>query len=281
MIPPYEIDRQNKKLWRRRILGRRGPGAIRARQGIAALALEDLSRSTLQYAELHRVRVSVLYEEVVKPNDALGATRVALRYCGYGARQIAHGVQWGGVENSLFFKDLTLAPNYRALGQRLDLVRELEIERALHLDQCLADAAAMPCYELPELTLPSLWVGFKRSVAIDIEGDGPELEAICRQRGLPKADVLRTGRRDFESLVLLPLEWVSMELSKATTVFADLREFSKPRAFRIARFPNSLAGFRDAASYDFYQNAFRRCGPVVNADRVLECGSECAVNLWQ
>ena len=57
-------------------------------------------------------------------------------------------------------------------------------------------------------------------------------------------------RRDYQSLTIFPLPWVSHLWQQAAAIFADLTHFPLRQVFRLHE-RDDLAGFQDAAEFDF------------------------------
>src|SRR5262245_45057805 len=93
--------------WRSQILARRNRSSIADRQGFATATFLDHSRSSSTLVEIEKVAFVLLYEDDFRSKTIVPPTRVPLRLAAYSARRVPHGIQWGGVENSMFFKDLT------------------------------------------------------------------------------------------------------------------------------------------------------------------------------
>ncbi len=246
-----------KAQWRSQILRRRH-GLLEARKGLIASLFIDQSESHAPYVDIHSLLVLVLYEDEFRTSDGVVSERTPLRLCGYSARRRPHGVQWGGVENSRLFKDLTVAPRFYAEGQRLDLRKEDLLGAALELDRRLARVARCPAMQREGVRLPRLWAGFHTPIAGLIRGEGPEFESACRQTAVSAEVLFSSGARDFEGLKLWPLEWVSDQLEHSATVFAEMAGFWRSQVARIGSFPEGLMGFQGASEFDFYHNQFRR-----------------------
>ena len=173
-----------KVQWRQQVMRRRTPRWMEPRRGFVALAVLDQSPVQTPFVELCNVLVVVLYEDGSPYVDGSRGERTSLRFAGYRASRVSHGVRWGGPENSAFFKDLTLSPQRHGRGQRMD-VRKVELlQLALELDLWLSLAARHPGLRRPALRLPRLWAGFRTR---DVDGlcfDGPEFEGACVNQGL-------------------------------------------------------------------------------------------------
>jgi hypothetical protein len=252
-----EIDRRNKRRWNRQILRHRDKSTIEARKGLVAMYIHDHSRLPHPYVEIDHLLISVLYEDEFHPVKDSQPERNPLRFCGYRVAKMPDGAQWGGTSNIVFFKDLTLSPNYSGRGQRLRLDKSFHVELALELDGCLSSAARHPELHRPNLQLPHLWAGFRRRSADNLRGVGLELELASRRTGISTLELLRQCERDFEGLKLYPLDLVTIDIESATTVFADIAEFRRPRVFRIPKFPRDLVGQLGASNYDFYHGRYR------------------------
>jgi hypothetical protein len=208
--------------------------------------------------ELERLTLVVLYDE------PLAQGHVASRLAGFSGTRVPWGVMWGGPEQSPFFKDLSLQPVPQARGLRLDLCRGKLLQLGLQLDRELDRHARHP--SLPRrhhLNLPRLWAGFTSGNAVNIAGDGPELEAYAHRTARTAGQLLSDIRREHCGLSLYPLAWVSHHWRQMATVFADLARFPKRQVFRLHHLPADLIGYQDAAHFDFFHTRFRkttRCG---------------------
>ncbi len=262
-----------KALWRSQILRRRH-GLLKARKGLIASLFIDQSESHAPYVDIHSLLVLVLYEDEFRTPDGVVSERTPLRLCGYSAQRRPHGVQWGGVENSRLFKDLTVIPRCYAEGQRIDLRKEDLLGAALELDRRLARVARYPAMQREGLRLPQLWAGFRADRAGFIHGEGPEFELACRQSAVSAELLFSSSARDFEGLKLWPLEWVSGQLEHAATVFAEMAGFWRSQAARIGSFPEGLMGFQGASEFDFYHNQYRRMPWRDNGDTIADRSSD-------
>jgi hypothetical protein len=105
--------------------------------------------------------------------------------------------------------------------------------------------------------LPRLWAGFRQPHVPRIEGDGPELAAVCKRRCELPAQVLASAKREWQGLVLYPLEWVSHQWQQAVILLADVSRLPSPQVFVVNSLPDDLRGFQGAAAFDFFDSRFR------------------------
>ena len=193
----------------------------------------------------------VLYDELTDH------TSHAIRLAGFSACRVPWGVVWGGSQQSKFYKDLSIRPKAHGRGTQLDLSKPQLIQAGLQLDQYLENAiGSMPRRRRRRLQLPKLWAAFQAEDAKLITGDGPELDAVCRQMGGSRDSLLNSARRMHRGSVLFPMDWVSHYWEKAVAVLADLRGFPKRQAFRLGKLPGGLQGYRGATQFDFFQTRF-------------------------
>lgn len=208
--------------------------------------------------EVENLVLVTLYDE----EDVAGHTSVTL--AGFSARRVAWGVQWGGPDNSLFRKNLLLRPRADARGRRLDVPRAQLLELALQLDRQVDRYSRYMHRKVREgFKLPPLWAGFRKSHALKVSADGPELLAAAQRNGNLPGDLLSQGQRDYEGLVLYPLDWVSHHWPSIAAVFADLRQFPGRQVFPVSQPEQDLQGFCGAVQFDFYHDRFRTPPPVV------------------
>ncbi len=236
--------------WRRQV-GRhaRRVALTRPLAGLGALANGAVVDGLI---EIHNLVLVVLYDEL--HDDG----RLSVNVAGFSGSQVPWGVQWGGPQQNLFFKNLLLRPRPGARGRCLDASRSQLIELALQLDrQVDRYSRYLRLAERRPLVLPRLWAGFKASQLPDVTADGPELAAAAIGSGTSPAELLRQSRRDYEGLALLPLEWTSHCWQQMTTVFANLRDFPQCQVLPLRQLPDDLQGFQQAAQFDFYSSRFR------------------------
>jgi hypothetical protein len=260
-----------KAHWRHQIVRRRALHWIESRKGLVSVAFVDQSRSGARFVEINSLLIFVLYEDEIHHSGGGARTRVALRLAAYRASRIAHGVLWGGTENSVLHKDLMLAPNAYARGQRIDIRKADLLRLGFDLDSWLSLAARHPGLRRPHLRLPRLWAGFRSHIAADLQGEGPEFEKVCMRPGLDAKAALEASAQDFERLKLYPLSWISQRLDEAVAVFAQLGSIPKRQVAKVARFPEDLRGFWEASEFDFYSSRFRRL-PTQSLNSSVENG---------
>ena len=236
--------------WHRQI-GRRRP--YRHQRPLAALGFLRRSNEKAEtLVELQRLLAVVLFDE------SIGRPVPALRLVGYGACQLPDGVQWGGPEQSKFYKDLRLAPEPGAWSLQLDAtnIDLLHLALQLHSDIHRVDRFAPKSASL-QPKLPRLWAGFSPSDAVCLKGQGPEFAELCAKFKLAPEAMLEKFRREHRGLVCLPLDWVSNQLAGSLSVFADVSETPRTQVFRLMEFPGSLQGFQGAAAFDFFNSPQR------------------------
>jgi len=171
---------------------------------------------------------------------------------GFSARRVPWGVEWGGRQGNRFFKNLRLQPVPGARGRRIDGDEAELLQLGLQLNR----QVERHCQErwLPvrrHLQLPRLWAGFRRSDVSTIDGDGPELAAVCRRRRLSAAELLQSAKREHNDLTLYPLDWVSHLWQQAETILADLRGFPRRQVFALKDANTDLEGCCGASAFDF------------------------------
>jgi hypothetical protein len=247
-----------RRRWRQQILSRRDAMSINARRGLIAMYVHEKANLRFPFVELNSLSTYLVYEDEVRCTNSPYYTRSSLRFCMYVAKQVSHGVEWGGRNNSRLFKDLTLCPSRIAQGQRLGLSYERTLRLALELDRSLSRAACTPSIQDATMRLPRLWAGYRASYLSQLHGAGPEFEFECGQSRTSPENVLKSSERQFDGLTLLPLEFVSHQLDLAVTVYAEMRRFPLRQVFRIERFPDDLTGYWGATAFDFYGNRHRR-----------------------
>jgi len=186
-----------------------------------------------------------------------GQSEPPLRLTGYTAKRVEWGVDWGGPKCNRFAKDLMLEPRPGARGWRLDLARGELVLLGLRL----AHERERHCRirQLPvkrRVELPRLWAGFRSSVAGDLNADGPEFDAACRQSGKTPRQLFADARRHEQGLTLFPLEWVSNHWEQAVTVFADLDRLPKRQVIWVNDPEQDLAGYRGAVHFDLNECRF-------------------------
>lgn len=236
--------------WRRQV-GRhaRRMALPRPLAGLGALANGAVVDGLI---EIHNLVLVVLYDEL--HDDG----RLSVNVAGFSGVRVPWGVQWGGTQQNLFFKNLLLRARPGARGRCLDTSRAQLIELALQLDrQVDRYGRYLRLAERRKLVLPRLWAGFKASQLPEVTADGPELAVAAQRSGRSPAELLRQARRDYEGLALLPLEWTSHYWRQMTTVFADLCDFPQYQVLALRQLPDDLQGFQGAARFDFHTSRFR------------------------
>lgn len=239
------VDRWHRQIGNRRPYRRQRPLAA-----MGFLYRGELGDSHL--VELSRLTAVLLFDEFI------ARSAPALRLVGYGASQVPHGVLWGGIENSRFYKDLRIAPEYGGSGLQLDssstelLGLALRMQSTLYRIDCFCPRAAA---ETP--VFPRIWAGFSREQSQKIRGDGPELAALCEKFSMDEPTMLSKFTCEHQGLVCFPMEWVTSQLASCLTLFADLSETPKVQVFQLPSIPEGLQGFQNASEYDFYSGKKR------------------------
>jgi hypothetical protein len=203
--------------------------------------------------EIANLTLVLLYDE------PLPRGRCALRLAGYAASPIPWGVRFGGPDQRRFLKDLWLQPVPGGQGYRLDLGDEELLALGLQLERELGRHAHSRRQAVrARVRLPKLWAAFQPAGAEKISGDGPELAAYAERTGRPPQRLLEYLRRDHQGSILYPAAWVSHHWQEAVGIYADLEQFPRRQVFRLRHLPHDLAGFQDAAEFDFRGGAGRR-----------------------
>ncbi len=226
--------------WRQRLGGRR---RVRSRP-LAAMGYLTAGPASDDLIEVENLTLVLLSDEQI------GAGHCALRLAGYSGQRVRWGVRFGGPGQCRFRKDLALQPVPGGQGYRLDLANEELLTLALGLERQLDRHARFCLQERERPFLPKLWAAFPPQAAAGLSGDGPELAAYAARVGRTPASVLQHLRRDHQGLATYPLAWTSHHWRQAVAVFADLRRFPPQQVFRLPQ-RGDLAGFHDAAEYDF------------------------------
>ena len=245
-LEPSPLDR-----WRQRLGGRRRrhvqPRPLAALGYLAGGPLID------GLVEIGKLTTVILYDEPIRPGYC------ALWLAGYSSSRVPWGVRFGGPEQCLFLKDLSLQPVPGAQGYRLDLASEEVLVLGLQLERELdRHARYRQRHVRKRVQLPKLWAGFRPADLARITGDGPELAAYAARTGRLPQRLLEHLRRDLFGLALYPLAWVSHHWQQAVAVFADLERFPKRQVFRLQQLPDDLVGYQDAAEFNFRDSRFRQ-----------------------
>ena len=243
--------------WRRQILAHRDPRSVAARKGFVAAAFIDQSNARSPFVDIDNLLVVLLYEDGFHSSDGTRQKRVPLRLVAYGARCVPHGVQWGGVANSRLFKDLMLAPRFRARGERVDRNKSELLSLAMTLDGRLSRASRHSAAPWPVLRLPRLWAAFRHRDATRLRAEGPEFEAACRHGNGSETDVLQTAVQLMPGLTLYPLDWISNQLGYSVAMFAEVTPSLRRQTCRIEGLPDGLIGYQGASAFDFYSSRYR------------------------
>jgi hypothetical protein len=244
--PTNELRRQ----WRQQILAHCKPRHVETRRGFAAMTIVDQANTSSRFIDINDLLVVLVHED-----DTLCYDRRSLRLSGYNVSRIPGGVQFGGAENCRIYKDLTLAPQHRARGQRLD--RSKNELLALKLDHRLGRAARHSAGPWPGLRLPQLWAGFRARHAGVLRGDGPEFERACRQQCRSANELFLESARQVAGLTAFPLDWLAGQTDSATAIFAEVTPGLRRQVCRI-QLPEGLIGYQGTSAYDFFSSRFRR-----------------------
>jgi len=231
-------------LWRQRLGGK-----CRRAQPRPLAAMGYLVNGPLidGLVEIENLTIVLLYDEQIRPGHC------ALRLAGYAGTRVPWGVRFGGPDQCMFFKDLSLQPVAGARGYRLDVDDTEILSLGLRLEREL-DRHTRQRHVHQQVCLPKLWAGFKADNAANITGDGPELTTYAARTGKQPQQLLEHLRRDCFGLNLFPLPWVSHHWQKAVAIFADLERFPRRQVFPLRL--DDLVGFHDAAEFNF-RSGFR------------------------
>ena len=241
--PPSLLDQ-----WRQRLGGRHRRSQPRPLAVMGYLTDEPVIDGLI---EVEKLTLVLLYDDLIHPRQC------ALRLAGYSGSGVPWGVRFGGRANCRFVKDLTLQPVPGGEGYRIDLTDEALLTLALQLERKLAGHARLPQQLRERPFLPKLWAGFRPEAAADIIRDdrdlaahSPELAAYASRVRRTPASLLQHLSYDHQGLIVFPLAWVSRLWQQAIAVYADVWHFHAWQTFRL-RQPSDLAGFHDAAEFDF------------------------------
>ena len=135
-----------------------------------------------------------------------GLQVLALCVASFTASRVSHGVQWGGLANRRFCKDLALQPAPHGQGYQLDLFEAEAVDLALRLNWRIDTALRYQrSAARASLRLPRLWAGFAADAAAEVRGDGPELAALAARFDLPAEALMAKFRRERSGQTLYPL----------------------------------------------------------------------------
>lgn len=245
------IDFENDLLarWRTQIGTRRTLAANILTRRAAAASYLTYGPPACGMIEVDHLVMVMLYDERIEERWP------KIQLAGFTARRTENGVQWGGVDNNCFFKDLALVPRWGAQGQRLDLAKPQLLELGLALDEMATQSIAT---QATYFHLPRLWAGFRAKDAHVVERDCPELDRVMLAAASNATRTLKRVWQHYFGLTLLPYQWVTRYHHLATAVFADLRQFPKLQAFQLQRLPAALKGSYGSVPYDFSANRFAR-----------------------
>jgi len=253
MIAITNPSNKLRRQWRQQILAHCNPRHVAARKGFAALAFVDQANASSEFVDINNLLVVLVYED-----DAYRSDHRSLRLSGYKVSRVTDGVQWGGAENCRLYKDLTLAPQHGARGQRCDRSKHELLALALRLDRRLSRAARHPAAPWTGMWLPRLWAGFRTHQAETLRGEGPEFERACHKQSRAASEVFRESAHHIAGLTAYPLDWVSAQLGSAVAVFAEVTLGLRRHVCRIDSLSEGLIGFQGASAFDFYNSRFRR-----------------------
>lgn len=228
--------------WRRRFGGRRRriqPRPLAAMGYLTDGAVAD------GLVEVEKLTVVLVYDEPIRSGPC------AVRLVGYSGSRVSWGARLGGPGQCRFVKDLALQPVAGASGYRIDLADEELLTLAMALNRQLDRCGRFPRQVRQRPFLPKFWAGFRAEDAASITGDGPELAAYAARSGQSPQRLLEQIRREHQGLIPLPLPWTSHAWQQAATIFVDLERFPRQQVFRLENRPGDLAGFHDAAEFDF------------------------------
>jgi hypothetical protein len=253
MIGMTTLTNELRRQWRAQLSAHCNPHHVETRKGFVALTFVDQSNTSSKFVDINNLLVVLVYVDNVRRND-----RRSLRLSGYGVSRVRDGVCFGGGENCRIYKDLTLAPQQSARGQRLDCSKHDLLALALKLDRRLSRAARHPAAPWRGLQLPRLWAGFRAHHAGVLQGDGPEFERACRQQGRAGNLLFRDSAHPLHGLTAYPLDWVSSQLESATAIFAEVTPSMRRQICRVGSLPEGLIGFQGASAFDFYNSRFHK-----------------------
>lgn len=237
--------------WRRQVARRTRRSPQSALRGVGAMGLLVDGNQTSDLVEIEKLFVLIMHDEEFSPG------RVAVRLSGYRVSRVEHGVQWGGTANSRLVKDLALAPRQFARGLRVDLTDATLLELALRLDRRIDQALRFqPSVSRRQLRLPGLWAGYQRSHEEKLTGSGPEFQALCERFKIESDSMFRKFRREYQGLVLYPLDFLTDQLGAAVAVFAEMHQFPQCHAFGLGSDASGLVGYLGASAFDFCSTNF-------------------------
>lgn len=167
------------------------------------------------------------------------------------------GVRIGGVGQCRFQKDLNLAPSSLAKGRRFSLARPDALRLALDLDRSIDKTLRIPHLpRLRQLRWPTLWAAFQPPVAVELEGDGPELEQVAHRSGRSPEIVFRASNRVLRGREAFPLEFVSHAWRRMSSVFVDLDGLPRRQMIAIDSDAKNLCGHAGAIEFDLLNTRF-------------------------
>ena len=234
-------------LWRRRFGGKHRQIDHPRHAALGYMAEGPVEDGLIQVADL---TIVILYP------CQLRSGLHALRLAGFSGAAVPWGVRWGGDDQRRFLKDILLQPVAGGPGLRLNVANADLLTLALQLDRERDRAVRLGKTSVREqVQLPKLWAAFNRAEAASITGDGPELAASAARANRSPEDQFHRLRREHNRMVLWPLAWASHCWRQAVAIYADLDRFPRRQVFRLENLPDDLAGFRDAAEFDFVSRA--------------------------
>ena len=205
---------------------------------------------TDRFVEIERLIWLVLHQDCRRE-------MLELRFAGYTGAPVPWGVSWGGAERMLFEKNLDLRFRFGARGCRLDLRQgniARQARRMKHIFRLHSNSEEISITQ--RIQLPSLWAAFEKTVAETITGDGPEFSGMCHITGQSSSELLASSKLSLGSYIAFPLDWVSHVWEQIAQIYADLRGFPHFQVVPFEESGTSLAGYRGACEFDFYQSRF-------------------------
>src|SRR3989304_241840 len=185
--------------------------------------------------------------------------------CHQTPRSRERGLGGGGRAGSKFFKALRLQPAPQAQGRRMNADDTELLQLGLQLERQLQRHLRnrwLPVNRQPEL--PPGWVGFRRPDARDIQGDGPELAAACRQRRKSPKQLLASTACTLIDSASGPLDWSRLR-GDTPEKLAQLIE-AKLEGREVAAFeeePVQVLQLLDALKQSVAQAAGKKASPGV------------------
>lgn len=234
--PPAPLE-----MWRKCLGGRRRRARPRPLAAMGYLVDGPVGD---ELVEIKRLTLVLLYDEPIRRGQC------GLRLAGFSGGPVPWGAHFGGPTQCRFHKDLMLQPVAAGQGYRMDLADTELLALGLRLCRDLdRHTRYCPQPRREQVLLPKLWAAFHPEDMAEITGDGQELAAYAARIGRPPQHLLRRLCHKHAGFLLFPLAWVSHHWQQIVTIYADLARFPPRQVFRLTR--SSLAGFQDAAEFDF------------------------------